>query len=302
MPKRDILHINDLSNGETLALFNRAKQCKALLHGKKFTNTCKGKTVVTLFYENSTRTRVSFELAAKYLGAETVAVSAAASSVAKGESLQDTGRTLDRMGTNVMVLRHPQSGSPALLAGAVKASVINAGDGMHEHPTQALLDMFTLQDKLGNLQGLKVAIIGDIRHSRVARSNIMGLTRMGANVFLAGPNTLLPVGIEELGGKITTLEKALEGANAVMALRIQLERQKAGLFPSLREYAALYGLNSQRMEKAAKNALVLHPGPINRGVELTGEVADCPQSVIEEQVENGVAVRMALLELLTSGQ
>jgi len=220
--------------------------------------------------------------------------------VAKGESLIDTGRTIDMMGTDVLVIRHPQSGAPHLMAKYVKASVINAGDGMNEHPTQALLDMFTMREKKGTLKGLKVAILGDIYHSSVARSNIWGLTKMGAEVSVAGAATLIPPGIERTGAKVySTIHEALIDADVVMSLRLQLERQKKALFPSVREYSRFFGLDDNRLKLARKDALIMHPGPMNRGVELTSAVADHDSSVINEQVTNGVAVRMALLYLLT---
>ena len=259
-----------------------------------------GRTVTTLFYENSTRTRTSFELAAKYLGAGTVNISASSSSVQKGETLLDTGRTLDRMGTDVIIIRHPMSGAPHLLAQHVNAAVINAGDGINEHPTQALLDMFTIKRHKGHLDGLKVAIVGDVLHSRVARSNVFGLHTMGAEVVLCAPPTLMPAQMEELGVKTyTRVEEAVEGADVVMGLRIQRERQEEGNFPSLREYADFFGINEARLKYAKPDALIMHPGPINRGVEITSDAADCEQSVINEQVTSGVAVRMALLYLLT---
>ena len=225
---------------------------------------------------------------------------ASASSVAKGETLIDTARTLDVMGTDVMILRHPMTGAPHLMAKHVKASVINAGDGTNEHPTQALLDMFSMEERFGSLEGLRVAIVGDVTHSRVARSNIYGLGKMGAKVIVAGPATLMPVEIESLGCEATCrVDDAVRGADVVMGLRIQLERQKKGLFPSVREYHKFFGLTEERIAMARKDALVMHPGPINRGVEIASEVADGPQSVIDGQVTNGVAVRMALLYLLT---
>jgi aspartate carbamoyltransferase catalytic subunit len=227
-------------------------------------------------------------------------ISSSGSSVAKGETLIDTGKTIDMMGTDVIVIRHPQSGAPHLLARHVNASVINAGDGMNEHPTQALLDMFTMREKKGSLNGLKVAVLGDIYHSRVARSNIWGLTKMGAEVSLAGPATLLPPEIERTGAKVySTIHEALIDADVVMSLRLQLERQKKALFPSVREYSRFFGLDDNRLQLAKKDALIMHPGPVNRGVELTSSVADSESSVINEQVTNGVAVRMALLYLLT---
>ena len=230
----------------------------------------------------------------------TEAMTASASSVAKGETLIDTARTLDVMGTDVMILRHPMTGAPHLMARHVRASVINAGDGTNEHPTQALLDMFSMEERFGSLEGLRVAIVGDVTHSRVARSNIYGLGKMGAKVVVAGPATLMPVEIESLGCEATCrVDDAIRGADVVMGLRIQLERQKKGLFPSVREYHKFFGLTEERIALARKDALVMHPGPINRGVEIASDVADGPQSVIDGQVTNGVAVRMALLYLLT---
>ena len=230
-------------------------------------------------------------------------MSAAVSSVAKGESLVDTARTLDVMGTDVLILRHPLTGAPHLIAKNVRASVINAGDGTNEHPTQALLDMFSIREKFGGLKGLRIAIVGDVTHSRVARSNIYGLSKMGASVTVAGPPTLMPPEIESLGCTATDkVDDAIRGADVVMGLRIQLERQKKGLFPSVREYHKYFGLTEERISLAREGAMVMHPGPINRGVEIASEVADSPASVIDEQVTNGVAIRMALLFLLTRGQ
>lgn len=265
--------------------------------------TLRGRTVVTVFYENSTRTRTSFDLAAKYLSADTVGLSASSSSVQKGESLIDTALTVEAMGADVVVLRHPASGAAELLAQHVKCAIINAGDGMHEHPTQGLLDMFTIMQYKQDFAGLKVAIIGDILHSRVARSNIWGLTKLGAEVRVAGPATLLPPEMEKMGVKVfTRVEDAVAGVDVINVLRIQRERQKLGLFPSLREYAILYGINQERLALAKDDAIVMHPGPMNRGVEISAEVADGPRAVINEQVTNGVAVRMALLYLLTRGE
>ncbi|MBM7855138.1 aspartate carbamoyltransferase catalytic subunit [Desulfohalotomaculum tongense] len=265
--------------------------------------TLRGRTVVTLFYENSTRTKTSFDLAGKYLSADTVGLSASSSSVRKGESLIDTARTVEAMGADVLVIRHPAAGAAEIVADNVRCSVINAGDGIHEHPTQALLDMFTIREYKGDFSGLKAAIIGDILHSRVARSNIWGLTKLGAEVSVAGPATLLPPEIEKMGVKVCTrVEEALAGADVVNVLRIQLERQKQALFPSLREYSRLYGINRERLGLAKEDAIVMHPGPLNRGVEIVKEVADSARSVINEQVTNGVAVRMALLYLLTGGE
>jgi aspartate carbamoyltransferase catalytic subunit len=271
-----------------------------LISGNKKTPHLQGKSIVTLFYENSTRTRMSCELASKYLSSASANIAASSSSVAKGETLIDTGVTLDQMGTDVIIIRHPLAGAPHLLAQHVRASVINAGDGMHEHPTQALLDMLTMRDHLGGLAGLRVAIVGDVMHSRVARSNIWGLQTMGAKVILSAPPTLLPPHIERTGAVVApTVEDAVEGADVVMALRIQRERQQKGLIPSISEYAAHWALDDRRLALAKPGALVMHPGPMNRGVEITSAVADGAQSVIAEQVQSGVAVRMALLYLLT---
>ena len=298
---KDLLSLRDVKREEIEMILQTAASMRPLLDSPtKKTAHLQGKSIVTLFYENSTRTRMSFELASKYMSAAAANISASASSVAKGETLIDTGKTLDRMGTDVIIIRHPMSGAPHLLAQHVNAAVINAGDGVNEHPTQALLDMFTIQRHKGHLDGLKVAIIGDVNHSRVARSNIFGLHTMGAEVALCAPPTLMPVQMEELGVKTyTRVEEAVEGADVVMGLRIQKERQEEGNFPSLREYSAFFGINEENLKYAKPDALVMHPGPMNRGVEITSDVADSDQSVINEQVTSGVAVRMALLYLLT---
>lgn len=298
---KDLLSLRDVEREEIEMILSTAASMRPLLEGPtKKTAHLQGKSIVTLFYENSTRTRMSFELASKYMSAAAANISASASSVAKGETLIDTGKTLDRMGTDVIIIRHPMSGAPHLLAQHVNAAVINAGDGVNEHPTQALLDMFTIQRHKGHLNGLKVAIIGDVNHSRVARSNIFGLHTMGAEVALCAPPTLMPVQMEELGVRTyTRVEEAVEGADVVMGLRIQKERQEEGNFPSLREYSAFFGINEENLKYAKPDALVMHPGPMNRGVEITSDVADSDQSVINEQVTSGVAVRMALLYLLT---
>ena len=299
--QKDLLSLRNVEREEIETILSTAAAMRPLLDSPtKKTAHLQGKSVVTLFYENSTRTRTSFELASKYMSAASANIAASASSVKKGETLIDTGRTLDAMGTDIIVIRHPMSGAPHLLAQHVNAAVINAGDGINEHPTQALLDMFTMMQHKGHLNGLKVAILGDVTHSRVARSNIFGLHTMGAEVVLCAPPTLMPVQMEELGVKIyTRVEEAIEGADVVMNLRIQLERQQEGNFPSLREYSEFFGLNEERLKYAKPDALVMHPGPINRGVEISSDVADCEQSVIREQVSSGVAVRMALLYLLT---
>lgn len=301
LSSKDLLGLDNISADEISFILEIAKEMKKIVNSSmKKVNYLQGRSVVTLFYENSTRTRVSFELAAKYMGAQAVNVSVASSSVAKGETLIDTGRTLEAMGTDIVIIRHHQSGAPHLLAKNISASVINAGDGMHEHPTQALLDMMTIKDTFGTLSGLKVAIIGDIYHSRVARSNIIGLTKMGAQVNLYAPSTLLPAGIEKLGARVfTNIDDTVADCDVVMGLRVQLERQKKCLFPTINEYARFFGINPENIKKAKKNALWMHPGPVNRGVEMTSTIVDADNSVINKQVTNGVAVRMALLYLLT---
>ncbi len=298
--KKDLLGLEKLSKEDILYILEQAKEMKKIvLSDKKKSDMLEGKTAVTLFYENSTRTRMSFELAAKYLGAHAANITASGSSVAKGENLFDTVRTLDVMGTDVIIMRHSASGAAELIAPVVSASVINAGDGMHEHPTQALLDMFTIMEKKGRIEGLKVAIVGDIYHSRVVRSNIYGLNKLGAEVCLGGPSTLLPRGIEKMGVKVfRSVQEAMIDADVVMGLRIQLERQKSGLFPSLKEYNKYFGVDEKRMLFAKEDAILMHPGPVNRGVELSSEVIDSPVSVIDEQVTNGVAVRMSVLKWL----
>jgi len=259
----------------------------------------RGKTIVNLFFENSTRTRISFELAEKRLSADTVNFSASTSSVKKGESLRDTVENIEAMKIDMIVIRHSSAGAPFFLSQIVDASVINAGDGQHEHPTQGLLDIFTLREKWGALAGRKVVIVGDVKHSRVARSNIHGLVALDAEVVLCGPPTLMPVGIESLGVKVeTNLPRALEGADAVNVLRIQLERQRAGLLPSLDEYARVWGIDNRALQYTSPDCIVMHPGPMNRGVEIAQDVADGDRAVILEQVTNGLAVRMAVLYLI----
>ncbi len=300
LQRKDLLGLKDCTSAEIYEILDEAAEMKKIiLSGNKRSDILSGKSLVTLFYENSTRTRSSFELAAKYLGASEVNISVATSSVQKGETLIDTGETLDAMHVDYIVIRHPMAGAPKLLAEHVKASVLNGGDGMHAHPTQALLDMFTMREKLGKIEGLKVAILGDIKHSRVAMSNLFGLTKLGASVHMYAPATMIPKEIERLGARIAcSREQAVEGADVVMGLRIQLERQHGGLFPSLSEYAKYYGVNDGVLKYAKKNAVVLHPGPVNRGVELTPQVIDGDSSLILQQVTNGVAVRMAILKLL----
>ena len=301
LKSKDLLGLRDMAADEIEYILETAKTMKYIITtNNKKTPHLQGKSIITLFYENSTRTRLSFELASKYMSASAANISASSSSVSKGETLIDTGRTIDMMGTDVIIIRHPLSGAPHLLSKHVKASVINAGDGMNEHPTQALLDMFTIKEKKGTLKGLKIAIIGDIYHSRVARSNIWGMQKLGAEINVAGPATLLPPGIELTGVKVfSTIQEALIDADVVMSLRIQLERQKKGLFPSVREYSRFFGLDEKRLQLAKEDALIMHPGPVNRGVELSSSVMDCDRSAIDEQVTNGVAVRMALLYILT---
>jgi len=261
--------------------------------------TLRGRTVVNLFFEASTRTRLSFELAEKRLSADTMGVTTSGSSVVKGETLADTARTLEAMAPDMIVIRHASSGAPQMLARVCRASIINAGDGMHEHPTQALLDAFTIQERKGRLAGLRVAIVGDLLHSRVLRSNALLLTRMGAHVRACGPPTLVPLGLDRLGVDVTSsIDAALDGADVVMMLRVQNERMQGLFLPSVREYFTQYGLTPRRLERAAPDAIVMHPGPMNRGVEIDSAVADGPWSVILDQVANGVAVRMAVLYLL----
>ncbi len=301
LKQKDLLGMRGLAKEDILEILETAAQLKPLLKSNnKKTPHLAGKSIVTLFYENSTRTRMSFELASKYMSAAAANISVATSSVAKGETLLDTGRTLDAMGTDVIIIRHPMAGAPHLLARHVSSCVINAGDGMNEHPTQSLLDMFTIQEKLGTLSGLNVAIVGDILHSRVARSNIWALNTMGSNVTLAAPETLIPTELAQLGVRVApSVDEAIANADVVMALRIQKERQKSGLFPSVSEYNEFYGVSAARLQAARPEALLMHPGPMNRGVEINSDIADGDQSVIQEQVTNGVAVRMAILYLLT---
>ncbi|HHT02594.1 MAG TPA: aspartate carbamoyltransferase catalytic subunit [Firmicutes bacterium] len=301
---KDVLGLEDMTVEEIELILQTAESMREIMTRMiKKVPTLRGKSIVNLFYEPSTRTRSSFELASKYMSADSVNIATSTSSVQKGESLLDTARTLQAMGIDLVVIRHQSSGVPHFLARHLDASVINAGDGMHEHPTQALLDMFTIKQHKGDLRGLRVAIIGDILHSRVARSNIWGLTKMGAQVAVAGPATLLPPEMADLGvACYDRVEDAVAGADVVNVLRLQLERQRKGLFPTTREYAHYWGVNRRVLSLAKPDHILLHPGPMNRGVEISTDVADGNGSVIEEQVTNGVAVRMALLYLLLGGK
>ena len=299
-----LLGIEPLSADEiTLILDTAAGFSDIATREIKKVPTLRGKTVVNFFVEPSTRTRSSFELAEKRLSADALNVSTSTSSLVKGETLLDTLRNLEAMSPDFIVIRHNEPGAPHFLARHGRTSIVNAGDGAHEHPTQALLDAYTMRERKGRLAGLRVAIIGDILHSRVARSNVHLLSKMGADVVLCGPPTLLPAGAAKLGARVTRrMDEAIEGADVVMMLRIQLERMQGGFFPTLREYAAFYGLTSERLQRAAPGAIVMHPGPINRGVEIMGDVADGEASVILDQVANGIAVRMAVLYLLAGGE
>lgn len=298
---RHILGMEQLSSEDITHILNTADSFKEISDRPiKKVPTLRGHTIINLFFEPSTRTRLSFEVAAKRMSADTFNISASTSSTTKGETLADTARNISAMHPDIIIIRHSCSGAPLLLSRCVKASVINAGDGAHEHPSQALLDLMTVKEHRGILNGLKIAIIGDIAHSRVAHSDIIGFTRMGSEVFVYGPATLIPKGIEQLGAKVcTSLEEAVREADVVMTLRIQRERQNDPLLPSLREYSRRFGISRAVLTLARPDALVMHPGPVNRGVELSPDVADGPQSVILDQVTNGVAVRMALLYLVT---
>ena len=304
LKRKDLLGIQDMSVEEINLVLETAESFKEV-SGRdiKKVPTLRGKTVVNLFFEPSTRTRTSFELAAKRLSADVINFAVSASSVSKGETLLDTARNIEAMQADFIVLRHPMAGAPNILAKLLRASVVNAGDGGHEHPTQALLDLYTLREKKRELKGLRLAIVGDIAHSRVARSNIYALTKLGAEVRVIGPPTMMPLEVERLGVKVFyDLDEGLRGVDVIMMLRLQLERQGIALFPSIREYSRLYCLTPERVKLAAPDALVMHPGPINRGVEIAPEVADSVSSVILDQVTNGVAVRMAVLYLLSGGK
>jgi aspartate carbamoyltransferase catalytic subunit len=300
---RHLLGIEELSPEEILLILDTAEAMREIGERPiKKVPTLRGRTVVNLFFEPSTRTRTSFELAEKRLSADTLNVAIATSSVVKGETLVDTALNLEAMAPDMIVLRHAASGACHLLARVCRSRIINAGDGMHEHPTQALLDAFTIRQHKKRLAGLKVAIVGDLLHSRVLRSNVLLLTRLGADVWLCGPPTLIPAGIERLGVHVTPrVDEAVAGADVIMLLRIQLERMEGGFFPSLREYFQVFGMTEERVRRAQPDAIIMHPGPMNRGVEIASEVADGPYSVILEQVANGVAVRMAVLYLLAGG-
>jgi aspartate carbamoyltransferase catalytic subunit len=302
--RKDLLGIADLSPEEIQLILETASSLKEIsARSIKKVPTLRGRTVVTLFYEASTRTRMSFEIAAKRLSADTVSLTVAASSATKGETLADTAHNLEAMQPDLLVLRHQASGAPHYLAKKLRCGVINAGDGLHEHPTQALLDMLTVKEAKGKLDGLKIAIVGDIAHSRVARSDIHGFTKMGAEVVVAGPATMLPPYLDSLGARVThSLEEAVTGADVIMMLRLQLERMGQMYLSTLREYAVHFGLAPRHLDLAKEDVIVMHPGPLNRGVEISPEVADGPHSVILDQVTNGVAVRMAALLLLIGGE
>ncbi len=304
LKSRHLLGLEGMSRGEINLILDTAETFKQILSRPiRIVPTLRGITVVNLFYEPSTRTRISFELAEKRLSAEMVNFSATISSARKGETLKDTMRNIEAMKTDMVVVRHQASGVPYFLTQCLESSIINAGDGAHEHPTQGLLDLFTIREKYKKIKGLKVVIVGDVKYSRVARSDIWGLSTMGADVSVCGPTTLLPVEIEKMGVKVySDLNKALEGSDVVIVLRIQLERQKGGLLPSLREYTNRFGITKKRLKGLNENFTIMHPGPMNRGVEITPEVADGSHSLILNQVTNGVAVRMAVLYLLSGGE
>lgn len=314
-PRKHVLDLDDFSQEEISAVLDSARSMKEVLgRDIKKVPALRGKVVVTLFYEASTRTRISFEEAGKVLSADVINMSSSGSSAEKGESLLNTGLTIQAMGVDTIVIRHPHSGAPYLLAQQLdKVSIINAGDGLHAHPTQALLDLYTVQDKLGSLEGRKIVIVGDVLHSRVARSDIWGFAKMGAKVVLSGPNTLMPPDLIRSNNSMarsafaslvevdTNLDRAIEGADVVMALRLQQERQNAGFLPSLREYIRRWQVTDERMARANPGAMVMHPGPMNEGIEISNSIAHGGSSVIEEQVTNGVAIRMALLYKVTIG-
>jgi aspartate carbamoyltransferase catalytic subunit len=302
--RKHLVGLDELSAEEIVHILDTAESFREVsTRSIKKVPALRGKVVGLLFFEDSTRTRMSFELAASRLSADTVLFTAKGSSVAKGETALDTARNIEAMGVDIFVIRHGECGAPHMLASKLRASVVNAGDGQHEHPTQALLDIFTIRQRLGRVAGLKVAIVGDIAHSRVARSNILGLRKLGAGVVVVGPPTLVPSAITAMGCEIShSLDDVLGEVDVVNMLRIQFERFGSNLFPSVREYSRLYGMNGERLARCKADVLVMHPGPINRGVELTSEVADGPNSCILQQVANGLAVRMAVLYLVSQGR
>jgi aspartate carbamoyltransferase catalytic subunit len=301
---RHLLGIRDLARDEIYLILDTAEAMREIAQRPiKKVPTLRGKTVVNLFYEPSTRTRTSFEIAEKRLSADTLNIAVATSSVLKGETLIDTARNIEAMAPDMIVIRHASSGAPHLLSRVCRSRIINAGDGMHEHPTQALLDAFTIRERKKRIDGLKVTIVGDLMHSRVLRSNVLLLTELGADVWVAGPPTLVPVGMEQLGVRVSSsIDEAVEDADVIMMLRIQQERMHGAFLPSLREYFNTFGMTVERVARARPDVIIMHPGPMNRGVEIASEVADGPYSVILEQVSNGVAVRMAVLYLLAGGQ
>jgi len=301
---KHILGLDHLSVPDIEHILNTAESFKEIsARAIKKVPVLRGKTVITLFFEPSTRTRLSFDIAAKRMSADTFSISASTSSTTKGETLADTARNIEAMMPDILILRHPSSGAPHYLTRRIKTSVINAGDGTHEHPSQGLLDLMTVKEHKGRISGLKIAIIGDISHSRVAHSDIIGFSRMGAKVSVSGPATLMPQKVEQLGATVcSTVHEAIKNADVVMPLRIQKERQNDPLIPSFREYATFFGINREVLKAAKPDALIMHPGPINRGVELAPDVADGAQSVILDQVTNGVAIRMALMYLVLGGK
>ena len=301
---KDLVGLESLDAAQIRSVLDTAEPFKEISERAiKKVPVLRGKTIVNLFFEASTRTRISFEFAEKRLSADTVNIASTGSSVQKGETLVDTARNLEAMRIDMVVIRHHSSGAAQFLAERIPSNVINAGDGRHEHPTQGLLDMLTIRDHFGRLDGVRVCIVGDVLHSRVARSNIWGLTKMGAEVAVCGPATLMPAGIEEMGVRVfPRIEEAIEWAEALNILRLQLERMQAGYVPTLREYNRVFGVTNERLEKASRDILILHPGPMNRGVEIDSDVADGEHSVILKQVTNGVAVRMAVLYLLAGGE
>lgn len=301
--RKDLTGIEPLTAEEINLILDTTQSFKEIsTRPMKKVPTLRGKSIITLFLEPSTRTRTSFEIAAKRLSADTLNITASASSIVKGESLVDTAKNLEAMFPDIIIIRHSAAGSANMLAHICRASIVNAGDGSHEHPTQALLDAFTIREKKGKIEGLRIAIIGDIYHSRVARSNIFLLTKLGAEVVICSPPTYIPIRLEDFGVKVfNNIDEAIEGCDVIMMLRIQLERQDKSFFPSIREYFRFFALTPERVKKAKKDVIIMHPGPLNRGVEISSQVADGPYSVILDQVTNGVAVRMAVLYLLSGG-